>query len=67
MWTKGGANGENLVILGINQCRPDEEGEYKCILKNEVGEETFDFKVFVTGESEYFCYNFSDIKHIGCL
>ena len=26
MWTKGGLDGENLVILGINQCRPEEEG-----------------------------------------
>ena len=26
MWTKGGLDGENLVILGINQCRSEEEG-----------------------------------------
>ena len=50
MWTKGGMDGENLVILGINQCRPDEEGEYKCTIKNDAGEEMFEFKVFVTVE-----------------
>ena len=50
IWTKGGADGENLVILGINQCRQDEEGDYKLILKNCNGEETFDFKFFVTVE-----------------
>ena len=26
MWSKGGLEGENLVILGINQCRSEEEG-----------------------------------------
>ena len=68
MWTKGGLDGENLVILGINQCRSEEEGvsslfitkmmnipsfnlqDYKCILKNDCGEDTFEFKLFVTVE-----------------
>jgi len=50
MWTRGGDGEGNVVILGINQCRTDEEGDYKCVLKNEHGEETFDFKFYVTVE-----------------
>jgi hypothetical protein len=50
MWTRGGTGESNIVILGINQCRQEEEAEYKCVLKNEHGEEEFDFKFFVTVE-----------------
>ena len=49
MWTKGGQD-ENLVILGINQCKQEDDGEYKCALKNDSGEEVFDFRFFVTVE-----------------
>ena len=50
IWTSRTDDGENLVILGINQCRQDEEGDYKIILKNCNGEEAFEFKFFVTVE-----------------
>ena len=39
-----------MVILGINQCRSDEEGDYRAVLANEHGEEEFEFKFFVTVE-----------------
>ena len=50
MWTKGGTNGENMVILGVFQCRQEEEGEYKCTIKNNIGKEMFEFRIFVTVE-----------------
>ncbi len=39
------------VILGVRECRQDEEGDYKCVLRSkEHGEIDFDFKLFVTVE-----------------
>lgn len=49
MWTKGGAS-DNVVILGIQQCKQEDDGEYKCVLKNDAGEESFVFRFFVTVE-----------------
>lgn len=50
-WTLGSPESlENTIILGINQCRPDEEGDYKCTLTNSHGVAEFDFKFFVTVE-----------------
>ena len=40
----------NLAILGVSQCRSDEEGDYRVVLTNEHGEEEFEFKFFVTVE-----------------
>ncbi len=49
IWTDGSGD-DNLAILGIKECRPEEEGDYKCILKSEQGEAEFQFKFFVTVE-----------------
>ena len=49
IWTCGGGAG-NQVILGVRECRQEEEGDYKCILKNDHGEAEFEFKFFVTVE-----------------
>ncbi len=53
MWTKckaeDGSN-DNLVILGISQCKQEDDGEYKCLLKNGIGEALFEFRFFVTVE-----------------
>lgn len=38
------------VILGIKECRQEEEGDYKCVIANEHGEAEFAFKFFVTVE-----------------
>ena len=40
----------NMAILGISQCRPEEEGDYRAVLTNEHGEEEYEFKFFVTVE-----------------
>ena len=50
IWTKGDALEGNLVILGVKECRQEEEGDYKCVIKNKHGEAEFDFKLFVTVE-----------------
>ena len=47
-YTDGTQN--NAVILGIKECRQEEEGDYKCVLKNSHGEAECDFKLFVTVE-----------------
>ena len=49
IWTDGSGE-NNLAILGINACRQEEEGSYKCIIKNSHGEAEFEFKYFVTVE-----------------
>ncbi len=38
------------MILGIKECRSDEEGDYRCTISNEHGEAEFEFKFFVTVE-----------------
>ncbi len=49
-WTDS-SSGVNQVILGIKECRQEEEGDYKCVLKTkEHGEVEFEFKLFVTVE-----------------
>ena len=48
-WTDS-TSGVNLVILGIKECRQEEEGDYKCVIKNDQGEAEFEFKFFVTVE-----------------
>ena len=40
----------NLIILGVSQCRTDEEGDYRIELSNEHGEVEYEFKFFVTVE-----------------
>ncbi|XP_059094392.1 twitchin-like [Tigriopus californicus] len=48
-WTNGG-DGHNQVILGIRECRQEEEGGYRCVLTSTQGEIDFEFKFFVTVE-----------------
>jgi hypothetical protein len=48
-WTDGGGD-HNHVILGIKECRSEEEGEYRCTLTNEHGEADISFKFYVTVE-----------------
>lgn len=39
------------VVLGVRECRQEEEGDYKCVLRSAAhGEAEFDFKLFVTVE-----------------
>ena len=40
----------DYIILGINQCRQDEEGKYRAVITNEHGEEEFEFNFYVTVE-----------------
>ena len=40
----------NLIILGVSQCRTDEEGDYRIELSNEHGDVEYEFKFFVTVE-----------------
>eukprot|EP00095_Tigriopus_kingsejongensis_P009290 maker-scaffold175_size286436-snap-gene-1.45 protein:Tk09290 transcript:maker-scaffold175_size286436-snap-gene-1.45-mRNA-1 annotation:"hypothetical protein LOAG_04544" len=49
IWTNGG-DGNNQVILGIKECRQEEEGTYRCVLTSTQGEIDFEFKFFVTVE-----------------
>ena len=47
MWTDGT---QNQIILGINECRQDEEGKNKAVNTNEHGAEEFEFNFYVTVE-----------------
>jgi hypothetical protein len=46
-WTEGS---KNQIILGVNQCRQEEEGAYKAVLTNDHGEEEYEFNFYVTVE-----------------
>ena len=47
-FTRGGPGDSNVVGLFVKECRTDEEGDYRCTLTNEHGEEEYEFKIFVT-------------------
>jgi len=47
MWTNGE---DNTVTLGCLECRPEDEGDYKCVLSNDHGEVEYSFKFYVTVE-----------------
>ena len=46
-WTSGA---DNTVTLGCHEARADDEGDYRCVLKNDNGEVEFAFKFYVTVE-----------------
>ena len=47
MWTNGD---DNTVTLGCFESRPEDEGDYRCVLTNDSGEVEFAFKFYVTVE-----------------
>ena len=47
-FTRGGAGERNVIGLFIKEARTDEEGDYRVQIKNEHGEEEYEFKVYVT-------------------
>ena len=48
MFTRGGPGDQNIIILGIKEATTDQEGDYRCQLKNEHGEDEMEFKCYVT-------------------
>ena len=46
-WTNGD---DNTVTLGCFEARPEDEGDYRCVLTNPSGEVEFAFKFYVTVE-----------------
>ncbi len=44
-WTKSEGN---LVIVGVNNCKQEDEGDYRVVLANDHGEEEYEFQLYVT-------------------
>ena len=44
-------NGQNnTLIMGLKECKAEDEGDFQCIVTTAKGSATFDFKLFVTVE-----------------
>ena len=44
-------NGQNnTLIMGLKECKAEDEGDFACIVTTAKGSATFDFKLFVTVE-----------------
>ena len=47
-FTRGGPGDRNMIGLFVKEATTDQEGDYRVQIKNEHGEEEYEFKVYVT-------------------